>query len=211
VFDDSHLPLFVVASVAVLLAPGPAVLYVVARSLNQGRKAGVASVLGLETGTLVHLAAASLGISALVLSSALAFDAIRYLGAAYLVYLGVRKLTGRGPAGESTGNTSAGLRRVFGQGVLVELLDPSTALFFLAFLPQFVDPARGDVAQQTLLLGLVFIGLATVIEGAFALLAGSFGRRVRHCKRLAQAQRFLASSLFIGLGVGAALTGAPAG
>jgi len=204
-FGDAHLPMFVAASVAVLLAPGPAVLYVVARSLNQGRKAGVVSVLGLETGTLVHLAAASLGISALMLSSAFAFGAIKYLGAAYLVYVGVRKSLERDPVGENTGHRSEGLGRVFGQGMLVEVLNPGTALFFLAFLPQFVDPARGQVPLQTLLLGLVFIGLAMLIEGGYALLAGSFGHKLHNSRRLAQGQRFLAASLFVGLGVCAAL------
>ncbi|MGB7990515.1 MAG: LysE family translocator [Candidatus Methylophosphatis roskildensis] len=155
--------MFVVASLVVLLIPGPNVLYVIARSMNQGRKAGVISVLGLEMGTMLQVAAAALSISAIVLSSRLAFDLVKYLGAAYLGYLGVRKLFERESATESTVSTSASLRGVFGQGVLVGSLNPKTALFFLAFLPQFVDAARGIVALQTLVLGLAFIGLATII------------------------------------------------
>jgi threonine/homoserine/homoserine lactone efflux protein len=142
-FDSSHLPLFVLASVAVLLIPGPDVLYVIARSMNQGCKAGLVSVLGVEMGTLAHVAAASLSISAIALSSASAFNAIKYLGAAYLVCLGIRTSLERGPLAESTVKTSTSLRRVFGQGVLVAMLNPKTVLFFLAFFPQFVDSTRG--------------------------------------------------------------------
>lgn len=210
-FDHSHLPLFVATSVAMLLAPGPAVVYVVARSMNQGRKVGVVSVLGLETGTLVHVAAASLGVSALLLSSALAFDVIKYLGAAYLVHLGVRKALERGPLADGDVSTSTSLRRVFAQGVLVEVLNPATALFFVAFLPQFVDPARGAVAHQTVLLGLIFVGMATLVEGGYALLAGSFGQGLRHSKRLAQGQRLVCAAALICLGVSTALAGTPNG
>ena len=209
--DPSHLPLFVAACFAVLLSPGPNVLYAVACSVNQGRKAGLVSVLGVEAGTLLQVAAASLGISALVHSSAWAFDAIKYLGAAYLVYLGIRKSLARGAPAESAGNTSASLRRVFWQGVLVSMLNPKTALFFVAFLPQFVDSARGSVALQTALLGLILVGLATITDGGYALLAGSCGQWLRSSKRFAQGQRFFAGAVFIGLGVSAALTGAPVG
>ena len=205
-FDLSHFPLFVLASLAVLLAPGPNVMYVIARSMNQGRKAGVASVLGLEMGTLLQVGAAALSISAIVLSSALAFDVIKYLGAAYLIYLGIRKSLERDKLGETTVNLSANLRRVFGQGVLVGVLNPKTALFFLAFFPQFVDPARGNVELQTWLLGLIFIALATITDGGYALLAGSFGRWLRSNKHFAKGQRYFAAIMFIGLGVSAALT-----
>ena len=206
-FDLSHFPLFVLASLAVLLAPGPNVMYVIARSMNQGRKAGVASVLGLEMGTLLQVGAAALSISAIVLSSALAFDVIKYLGAAYLIYLGIRKSLERDTLGETTVNLSANLRRVFGQGVLVGVLNPKTALFFLAFFPQFVDPARGNVELQTLLLGLFFIGLATITDGGYALLASSFGRWLRRSTHFAKGQRYFAAFMFIALGVSAALTG----
>ena len=205
-FDLSHFSLFVLASLAVLLAPGPNVMYVIARSMNQGRKAGVMSVLGLEMGTLLQVGAAALSISAIVLSSALAFDVIKYLGAGYLVYLGIRKSMERDTLGATTVNHSANLRRVFGQGVLVGVLNPKTALFFLAFLPQFVDPARGNVELQTLLLGLFFIGLATITDGGYALLAGSFGRWLSRSKHFAKGQRYFAAIMFIGLGVSAALT-----
>ena len=205
-FDLSHFSLFVLASLAVLLAPGPNVMYVIARSMNQGRKAGVASVLGLEMGTLLQVGAAALSISAIVLSSALAFDVIKYLGAGYLIHLGIRKSMERDTLGATTLNHSANLRRVFGQGVLVGVLNPKTALFFLAFFPQFVDPARGNVELQTLLLGLFFIGLAIITDGGYVLLAGSFGRWLSRSKHFDKGQRYFAAIMFIGLGVSAALT-----
>jgi threonine/homoserine/homoserine lactone efflux protein len=206
VIDLSNFPLFVVASLALLITPGPNVMYVVARSINQGRKAGVVSVLGLEMGTLLPVGAAALSISAIVLSSVWAFDVIKYLGAGYLVYLGIRKSLER-DMGETTVNRSANLRRVFGQGVWVGLLNPKTGLFFLAFLPQFVDSVRGNVALQTLLVGLVFIGLATITDGGYALLASSFGRWLRRSTHFAKGQRHFAAIMFIALGVSAALTG----
>jgi threonine/homoserine/homoserine lactone efflux protein len=205
-FDLSQLLLFLLASLAVLLSPGPNVLYVIARSMNQGRRAGVVSVLGLEMGTLLQVAGAALGISAIAMSSALAFGAIKYLGAAYLLYLGFRKALERGALAESNVTALASLRRVFGQGVLVGVLNPKTALFFLAFLPQFVDPARGNVALQTALLGLTFIALATTTDGGYALLAASLGQRLRRSKHFASGQRYFAATMFIVLGVSAALT-----
>ena len=207
-FELSHLPLFVLASVAVLLMPGPNVLYVMARSMNQGRRAGLVSVLGVEMGTLAHVAAASLSISAIVLSSASAFNAIKYLGAAYLVYLGIRKLLERGPPAQSSAHAPASLRRVFCQGALVATLNPKTALFFLAFFPQFVDTTRADAAPQTLLLGLMFIGMATVADGGYALLAASFGQWLHRSRHFAKGQRYFAATMFIALGVSAALTDA---
>jgi threonine/homoserine/homoserine lactone efflux protein len=205
-FELSQLPLFLLASLALLLSPGPNVLYVIARSIDQGRRAGVVSVLGLETGTLLQVVGAALGISAIGMSSALIFDALKCLGAAYLLYLGICKAFERGALAESNVTTPASLRRVFGQGVLVSVLNPKTGLFFLAFLPQFVDPVRGNLALQTALLGLTFIALATATDGGYALLAASLGQRLRHSKHFATGQRYFTATMFIALGVGAALT-----
>jgi threonine/homoserine/homoserine lactone efflux protein len=201
----TQLPLFLLASLAVLLSPGPNVLYVIARSIDQGRKAGVVSVLGLETGTLLQVATAALGLSVIGMTSTLMFDAIKYLGAAYLLYLGIRKALERGALAESSVTTPASLRRLFGQGVLIGVLNPKTGLFFLAFLPQFVDPARGPLALQTALLGLAFIALATTTDGGYALLASSLGQRLRRSKHFAVGQRCFAATMFIALGVSAAL------
>src|SRR5882672_2049067 len=158
------LSVYVTAALALLLTPGPAVLYIVTRSIDQGRKAGLVSVLGIELANLCHVIAASLGLSAILLSSALAFNVVKYAGAAYLVYLGIRKLTGRDTAPDSVAVERKSLRRIFSQGIVVNLLNPKTALFFFAFLPQFVDSSRGSVALQILLLGLIFVTMGTVTD-----------------------------------------------
>src|SRR5712671_1408526 len=138
------------------MTPGPAVLYIVTRSVEQGRRAGLVSVLGICTGTLAHVAAAALGISALLVASTNAFNVLRYLGAAYLIVLGIRTLSKRETAAGAVEVPPASLRRIFAQGVIVNLLNPHTALFFFAFLPQFVDPSKGAVPVQIVTLGLLF-------------------------------------------------------
>src|SRR5919206_5286851 len=159
--EFSQLTFFLGASLALLLVPGPAVLYITARSANQGRLAGLVSVLAIETANFLQAVAATLGLSAILLSSALAFDVVKYLGAAYLIYLGVRKLLTREQEIEGEVIKQESLARIYWQGVAVNLLNPKTALFYFAFLPQFVDPARGSVAGQILLLGclLVLMGI----------------------------------------------------
>jgi threonine/homoserine/homoserine lactone efflux protein len=198
----------VATALVLLLTPGPAVLYIVARSVNQGRVAGVVSVLGLEVGTLFHVAAAALGLSALLLSSAVAFSVVKYLGAAYLIYLGIRKLLAREEdRQEETGRHRASLKRVFCEGVVVNVLNPKTALFFFAFLPQFISPARGNVTMQMLFLGCLFVVLATVSDGVYALLAGSVGGWLKGNRRFLRGERYFAGSVYIGLGVTTALSG----
>lgn len=177
---------FIAATAVILLIPGPSVAYVLARGLEGGPRAALYSVLGLETGALLHVVGATGGLSALVASTAWGFTAIRWAGAAYLVYLGVRQLChrpGGGHAGQTehrrgTGGTARG-RQLFFDGVVVDLLNPKTALFFLAFLPQFVDPARGAVAPQVLALGGCFVLLALVVDGSYGALAGKLGRTAR--------------------------------
>lgn len=202
--DASTLALFVAAAFVLLVVPGPAVLYIVARSVDQGRLAGVVSVLGIQLGTLVHVAAATLGISALLVSSALAFNVVKYLGAAYLVYLGLRKLFSREPLQRLEVAERARLARVFWQGAVVNLLNPKTALFFFAFLPQFVDPSRGSIALQFLMLGLVFTLMALISDGLYALLAGAVGAWLRGNRRFLRVQRYATGGVYIALGVTAA-------
>jgi threonine/homoserine/homoserine lactone efflux protein len=168
------------ASTLVLLAvPGPSVLYVVARTVEQGRSAGLVSVLGLETGALIHVGAAAAGISALVASSPTAFTALRYGGAAYLLWLGVRTLRRSRSAAPAALGGAASYRRLFRDGVLVDVLNPKTSLFFLAFLPGFVHAGHGPVALQVVVLGLVFVVLAALTDGAYALAAARVSRGVR--------------------------------
>jgi threonine/homoserine/homoserine lactone efflux protein len=174
---DSHsLIVFGAASLALIAVPGPSVVYIVTRGIGQGRRAGMLSMLGIETGALVHVAAAALGLSAVLASSATAFTAVKYAGAAYLVYLGVRKWRERSGDEVPEAHPASGLR-LFLEGVVVNALNPKTALFFLAFLPQFVDPARGAVALQALVLGGVFVALAVLSDSVYAVAAGSLGDR----------------------------------
>jgi threonine/homoserine/homoserine lactone efflux protein len=180
------LALFAVSTLALLAVPGPSVLYVVARTIEQGRTAGLISVLGLETGALIHVAAAAAGLSALVASSPAAFAVLRYGGAAYLLWLGVRTLRRRrADAGEPLAPASRA--RLFRDGVMVDLLNPKTALFFLAFLPGFVHAGAGPVALQVAVLGLVFVLLAALTDGAYAIATARVSRRVRRGRRIAVA------------------------
>ncbi|GGO11818.1 hypothetical protein GCM10010116_23710 [Microbispora rosea subsp. aerata] len=200
------LALFAAATLALLVVPGPAVLYIVTRSVAQGRSAGLVSVLGVHAGSLVHIAAAAFGITAVLAASATAFTVVKYLGAAYLVYLGVRKLTHR-PESESAEVKAASSRRVFGEGFVVNVLNPKTAMFFLAFLPQFVDPARGPVAAQVLVLGAVWVALGMASDGTYALLASVLAGRLRSSARARRRLDRGSGVVYLGLGAAAALTG----
>jgi threonine/homoserine/homoserine lactone efflux protein len=204
----THLPLFVVASLVLLLTPGPAVLYIIARSVDQGRRAGLVSVCGIEVGNFVHVVAATLGLSAVLLSSAMAFAVVKYLGAAYLIYLGLRTLLTREPAHASAHHHPQSLRRIFSQGVVVATLNPKTALFFVAFLPQFVDLSQGAIAAQLLVLGCVFVMLGAVTDSMYAVLAGTLGQWLKGSPAVVRAERYVVGSVYIGLGVTAALAGA---
>ncbi|MFM7427104.1 MAG: LysE family translocator [Elainella sp.] len=202
----TQISLFVVASLVLLLTPGPAVLYVVARGVNQGRLAGIVSVLGLEFGKLFHVAAAALGLSALLLSSALAFNVVKYLGAAYLIYLGLQKLLACEELEQAEIEQQESLKRIFWQGAVVNLLNPKLALFFFAFLPQFINPAQ-NVALQMLGLGSLFVLLATLSDGIYALLAGSVRHWFRQNRRFLKSQRYVTGGIYIGLGMTTALSG----
>jgi threonine/homoserine/homoserine lactone efflux protein len=203
VFPDSGTVwLFCATAVALLIIPGPAVLYVVVQGAEQGRRVGLASVAGIHVGTLVHVAAATVGLSALIVASALAFSVVKYAGAVYLVYVGVRKLLGRDElAGDGLGRRTS-YRRAFARGALVNVLNPKTALFFLALLPQFVDPERGGIWSQALVLGLVFVALGVVSDSLYALAAGTVGGVLR---RRTRTMRYGSGAIFVGLGAAAAL------
>jgi threonine/homoserine/homoserine lactone efflux protein len=208
--DPSALALFTVAAITLLVIPGPSVLYIVTRSVDQGRAAGLASVGGIHVGTLVHVAAAALGLSALVVSSATAYNAVRWLGAAYLVWLGVRRLLARDEkvaAGAGPEARRHGLGRVFAQGVVVNVLNPKTALFFFAFLPQFVDVARGSVRLQVVVFGVAFVLLGLVSDSAYALLASTGAGWLRRRPGVAKASRLVSGGVLISLGVTTALAG----
>jgi len=202
----TKLPVFVAATLALTLTPGPAVLFIVARSVGQGRRAGFLSVLGIGLGNAVHAAATALGLAALLASSPLAFAAVKWLGAGYLVLLGARKLLDRaapGLAAEATPGAPG--RTVLGQAFLVAVLNPKTILFFLAFLPQFADRARGALAAQILLLGGIFVGLAVLTDGAYVLLADGIGAWLRRHPSFSRGERYVSAFVYVGLGLLAAL------
>lgn len=205
--SHSSLVLFVSGAVILLVIPGPAVMYVVSRSIGHGRSAGLVSATGIVVGTLFHVAAATLGLSALLASSATAFQIVKYAGAGYLVYLGIRTLRS-GDAGFLQAATGEGrLVGLFGQGVLVNLLNPKTALFFLAFLPQFVDPSRGRATLQILELGVLFALMGWCSDSIWALAAGSAAELFRQNVRLRRAQRQVSGGALIALGLASAFSG----
>lgn len=205
-FHLPNLPVFLLAALILLLTPGPAVLYIIARSVDQGRVAGFVSVLSIETGNSVHVLAATLGLSAILMSSTLAFAVVKYLGAAYLIYLGIRRLLARDQSHEIVRFQKQSLRRIFSQGVLVATLNPKTALFFLAFLPQFVDPSAGSVTLQLLTLGGLFVTMAIVTDSIYALLSSTAGGWLKRNRSFLRAERYVVGSVYIGLGVTAALS-----
>jgi threonine/homoserine/homoserine lactone efflux protein len=205
--DWSTLSLFIAAASILVFIPGPNTLYIIARSVQQGRAAGTVSSLGVQVGTLFHVAAAAFGLSALLLSSALAFDIVKYAGAAYLIYLGVKTLLTKEKIEPTEEIKRGSLSRVFFQGVIVNVLNPKTALFFFAFLPQFIDATRGAVAMQIVLLGMILVFLGILSDTVYALAAGSIGNRLRGSIRFLRAQRYFAGSVYIGLGAATALTG----
>ena len=204
--DPSRLALFVGAALVLLVVPGPSVLYVVTQSVSHGWRAGIVSVAGITTGTLVHILAATVGLSALLASSAVAFDVVKYLGAAYLIAVGLRRLLGLERAAEPQARTPRDLSRLYRQRIVVNTLNPKTALFFLAFLPQFVDPERGTPWVQILVLGLLFATLGFLSDGVWAVVAGTLGERLRRSRRFPAVQRYASGAVFVGLGAVAALT-----
>jgi threonine/homoserine/homoserine lactone efflux protein len=201
------LALFLAAGLALNVTPGPDMLYVATRSSAEGRAAGVASALGIAAGCLVHIAALALGLSALLEAVPRAYDAVRWAGAAYLVWLGLRALIRPAPLALDGALAPRRLAAVFRQGVVTNVLNPKVALFFLAFLPQFVDPARGSAARQIIFLGLLFNVTGTLVNLTVAYLASGATAWLRaHERRTALVQR-LTGLVFVGLGVRLALAG----
>jgi threonine/homoserine/homoserine lactone efflux protein len=201
------MPAFSTIALFLTLLPGPAVFYILTRSATQGRRAGMASVAGIGLGSLTHAIAATLGLSALLLTSALAFSIVKYLGAAYLIYLGVRTLVTKNKDAQTPLPESQSFLRLFSQGYLVQLLNPKTALFFYAFLPQFVDPARSAVTGQVLFFGLLLVLLALCTDTLYALLGSTMGGWLTRNARFRSIQRYVTGGIYLVLGVAAAITG----
>jgi threonine/homoserine/homoserine lactone efflux protein len=195
------LAIFAVAALALAVVPGPAVLYIVAQSVDQGRLAGLLSAAGIAVGGLVHVVAATIGLSSLLASSAAAFTVVKYGGAAYLIFLGVRRLLTREQLEDEVARTPRPRRRLFVDGVVVNVLNPKTALFFLAFLPQFVDPEAGAAWRQILALGLVFVAIALCSDSLWALAAGTLGSWLRRSRWYLGVKRWVTGTVFVGLGL----------
>jgi threonine/homoserine/homoserine lactone efflux protein len=203
----SSLLLFITGAVVLLVIPGPAVFYIVGRSIDQGRRAGVISALGIATGALVHVTAAALGLSALLVSSATAFSVVKYSGAAYLIYLGFEKLYRSDSLAKSDAPEPVKLVRIFRQGVVVSVLNPKEALFFFAFLPQFVDYSEGSITAQILFLGLLFICMGVTSDTLWALSAGTLAQYLKRNTRWLKVQRYVSGGMLISLGVATAFAG----
>ena len=197
--EPATLALFALSALALVAIPGPNLIYIVTRSIDQGRRAGLASALGVETATLVHVAAAAAGLSAALASSATAFNIVKYAGAAYLLYLGLRTLLARAEAEADAVRAAVPTRRVYAEGFVVNLLNPKVALFFLALLPQFIDPQAGNAWLQVLILGAVLVAIGLAIDLAYALAAGSAGAWVRGSAMLERRRRWATGGVYIAL------------
>jgi threonine/homoserine/homoserine lactone efflux protein len=197
--------LFLVASALLTIAPGPDIVYVLTRGITQGRKAGFAAALGFATGVIFHTALAALGIAALIRSSEVAFSLVRYAGAAYLIYIGVRAVTSKSAFALETGNGKRALRTIYMQSVVGNVLNPKVTLFFLSFLPQFVNAAAGHLETQMLLLGVIFMVQTVVIFGTVALFSGFIGDWLKRKPAIGDRLNLFAGLTFIGLGIRVAL------
>ena len=197
--------LFVVAATLLAIAPGPDVIYVLTRGIAQGRKAGLAAALGFATGCILHTVLAAVGVAALIRSSDLAFDAVRYAGAAYLVWIGIQALRHRASFSMESGDEAKALATIYKQSVLGNMLNPKVTLFFLAFLPQFVNQQAGNVGLQMAILGVVFMIVTIVVFGAVAIFAGWIGAWMRERPVIGERLNVFAGITFIALGVRVAL------
>jgi threonine/homoserine/homoserine lactone efflux protein len=196
---------FAIASLALLVIPGPAVLYVINRSIADGRSTALAAVAGLEVGNFMHVVAATLGLSAVIAASATAFGVVKWIGAGYLIYVGLRTLS-RKPVSFSQEQKSLSRRKSFTQGIVVNTFNPKVALFFLSFLPQFIDTENGSTALQSLIIGSIFVVLGMCSDGLYAILASALRGPLLKGKSLPFVQRYVAGSVFITLGIIASTT-----
>ncbi len=195
------LPLFLLAAWALNIVPGPDMLYVLARSAHQGRRAGLASALGIAGGCVIQTALVALGLAGILAAVPLAYDIVKFVGAGYLIYLGLRALFSRQSALNTPQVEQTALWRIFVQGVLTNVLNPKVALFFLAFLPQFTSPTYGSVPLQIIILGTLFNLSGTLVNTVVALLAGSLGGWLKRSTRVSRALNWLTGCIFVGLGV----------
>ncbi len=200
-FEKTTLIAYLAASAAIILSPGPAQALVLARTISDGRKAGVITAVGLNVATIIHALAAAIGLSAILATSAMAFAIVKYLGAAYLVYLGIKTLRAREHRKPWRRASAVSLSKAFNRAIITGLLNPKVAIFFLAFLPQFVNPRRGSTFLQFVLLGLILASLDLFYESTLALVTGTLGSRLMRNARFALWRQRLTGTVLIGLGV----------
>lgn len=206
-FDPASFTLFLVAALVLVITPGPAVLYVVTRSIDQGRVAGVVSLLGVGLGNFVHVIGAALGVSALLASSALAFSVLKYAGACYLIFIGIKKMLSPPTDFGALTFRRESHRAIFRQGMVVAALNPKTALFFLAFLPQFTDAHRGAIWLQFVILGTITVLMGVASDTCYALLSGTFGEWLKRQQSFLRGEKYVSGSLYCGLGLLTAFSG----
>ncbi len=204
--DVTTLLVFSVTWFLLTITPGPDMLYIATRSLSQGRNAGIVSALGVHTGVLIHTLAAVLGLSALIATSALAFSLVKYAGAAYLVYLGIRTFLAKNGTLEVAVTKKKRLADIYRQGIVTNILNPKVILFFTAFLPQFIDPSKGSVAVQLLVLGGLLVTIALPVDIAVGLMGSAVSQYFKRRKHAGSVGKWLTGTVFIGLGIGTALT-----
>lgn len=197
---------FAIAALVILVIPGPGVLYVVSRSISQGYRAAFVSALGLSTGVLVHVVASAIGLSAILLTSSMAFSVVKYLGAGYLIFLGIQMILAKNQSGEIANAMHRPLPQLFKEGVLVSVFNPKIAVFFLAFLPQFVDPSLKPGPMQLVLLGLIYAALALITDTMYGVLAIRLKGIFRGKAMQGSTPQYLGGFLLVGLGVKTALT-----
>ncbi len=206
--EPTTLITYSVAAVALFVIPGPAVLYIISQSISGGRRAGLVSVAGIHAGSLVHIVAAIAGLSALLATSAVAFRAVKWAGALYLIYMGVQTIRNRSEADDLTEQpTATASSLVFRQGFVVNALNPKTAVFFLAFVPQFIDP-DGNTTTQLLVLSALFVLLGIISDGLYATVFGSLGNRLARADWWRTGRWAVPGTMYIGLGLFAGLAGA---
>lgn len=199
--------LFLAATSVLVITPGPVIMYIIACTVDRGYKAGLISVIGVGVGTLAHVIAAAIGISAILRSSMLAFAVVKYAGAAYLIYLGIRALMTHQTAQQKNVSIPQSLTWMFAQGALINILNPKTALFFFAWLPRFIDPDRGSVAGQTVFFGCLIVPLGFCNDSVYVLLAGTASQWLRQNTRLLIIQRYFAGCVYLLLGITAVIAG----
>lgn len=192
---------FILTAGLMVASPGPSVLFVITRSINLGSKGGLLSVCGVALGAFCHAVAVSLGLATLLQPSPHAFSLIKYLGCLYLLYLGIRTYLAK-PALELEDDDTASHRGIVLQGFLVELLNPKTALFFLAFLPQFATPGHGMLGAQLLILGLTFVLVGVISDGLYAVAAGRLASILKQSSRFRRTEKYLSGTVYCGLGLG---------